>query len=302
MPPSSIRPVERPSRVQSGRSQPPLRLTRRGRRVVLLGVVLLALVLLLGSVRLASGIAAMVRGGDPATAAPPAPEAVAADEVTEQTVGAASPEPVAAPPRDLVPNEPVSERPARQLPVPVSAVSAAGSGELTTAPGRDDAPAGSGRLIRYRVLVEDGLTVLGDPVDGAAFAEVVHGVLSHRRGWQAVDGVRFARVARGPSDVDVVLASPVTTDAMCAPLLTYGNVSCFNGSDAVLNAVRWFSGADSYGKDLIGYRSYLVSHEVGHFLGKPHVGCPSPGAPAPVMVQQTKSLYGCVSNSWPAKA
>lgn len=152
----------------------------------------------------------------------------------------------------------------------------------------------------YRVLVEDGLTVRGEPVDGRAFARVVHRILTDERGWQPIDGVAFQRVSGETSDVDVVLASPDTTDALCAPLGTQGWLSCFNGYATVLNARRWFSGVDSYGDDLVNYRRYLVSHEMGHYLGHQHVDCPQPGAVAPVMVQQTKGLFGCEKGPWPA--
>ena len=68
----------------------------------------------------------------------------------------------------------------------------------------------------------------------------------------------------------------------------------------MLNAWRWANGAESYAGDLTNYRRYMVNHEFGHALGYGHRGCPSRGAPAPVMVQQTKGLGGCVANPWPA--
>ena len=68
----------------------------------------------------------------------------------------------------------------------------------------------------------------------------------------------------------------------------------------MLNAWRWQNGAETYGEDLEGYRQYLVNHETGHALGYGHLGCPEAGAPAPVMVQQTKTLLGCAPNPWPA--
>jgi hypothetical protein len=158
---------------------------------------------------------------------------------------------------------------------------------------------------RYRVLVEDGIEVAGQRLDESemtAVAAEVHQILDHPRGWQRVDDLRFRQVAAGddrPVAMTVHLASPSTVDARCYPLLTYGEVSCAVGSSAYLNARRWFAGAETYGERLTGYRRYLVSHEVGHVLGRGHEGCPAPGAPAPVMVQQTKGLGGCRPSPWP---
>ena len=66
----------------------------------------------------------------------------------------------------------------------------------------------------------------------------------------------------------------------------------------MLNVRRWDHGAADF-SDLGTYRTYLVNHEVGHGLGRGHVGCPASGAPAPVMMQQTKSTGACVPNGWP---
>jgi hypothetical protein len=152
--------------------------------------------------------------------------------------------------------------------------------------------AGTGRARRYTVEVEDGL-----PQDPDRFARQVATVLGDERGWRS-DGWSFQQV-EGGGDFTVMLASPDTTDRLCAPLLTRGEVSCRSGSRVVLNVKRWATGVQYYGDDLAGYRTYLVNHEVGHALGKYHVGCPAPGSKAPVMMQQTKGLQGCVKNPWP---
>lgn len=154
-------------------------------------------------------------------------------------------------------------------------------------------------LRTVRVEVEEGL-----PVDAAAFADRVMTILTDERGWVHDGAVQFVRTD-APADVTVVLASPALTDALCAPLRTGGEVSCANAGRAVLNAVRWAEGAEPFlagGGTLTGYHEYLVNHEVGHLLGHGHASCPAPGAPAPVMVQQTLDLEGCAPNGWPATA
>ncbi|MFC5747529.1 DUF3152 domain-containing protein, partial [Actinomadura rugatobispora] len=155
-------------------------------------------------------------------------------------------------------------------------------------------PAGTGMLVPYAVEVERGL-----PFRSGRFAAEVHRVLNDPRGWGRGGRLRFARVARGPVRFTVSLSSPALTDRMCLPARTHGWLSCHNGGRAVINARRWGLGAAPYGGDLAGYREYLINHEVGHALGHGHRGCPGPGRAAPVMVQQTMSLYGCRANPWP---
>lgn len=164
------------------------------------------------------------------------------------------------------------------------------------------APSSSrGAVVRYTVEVEDGIEI-----DRAAFARAVASTLRDPRGWQKFGAVHFVNVspaqaaAGAPVDVRITLATPETVDAVCAPLDTMGQVSCHNKGRVALNLTRWVQGASSYGRDLAGYRTYLVNHEVGHNLGNGHVSCPGQGRPAPVMMQQTKGLGGCTASPWPA--
>lgn len=167
------------------------------------------------------------------------------------------------------------------------------SGELRTVPG-GSAASGSGALQRYAVEVERGLGVSAE-----AFAAAVERTLADRRGWTTPRLRAFRRVDDEPAAFRVTLASPATTDRLCAPLSTRGRLSCFQGGRAVLNARRWLSGAASYRGRRAAYRRYLVNHEVGHALGLDHAGCPRRGARAPIMLQQTKGLQGCRANPWP---
>jgi hypothetical protein len=153
----------------------------------------------------------------------------------------------------------------------------------------------SGRLIRYDVKVEENLDIAPDEA-----AKLIAGVLNDERSWRGSGRVRFELVS-GDSDraeLHAYIVTPGTTDRLCAPLLTRGEVSCQNGDRVVLNAKRWQLGAKAYGNDLANYRRYLVNHEFGHYIGYGHVECPGRGRPAPIMLQQTKGLDGCKKNPW----
>lgn len=186
--------------------------------------------------------------------------------------------------------------PARVAPEPLNAakapVAVKSTGQFTVVPG-PAAPAKARRLVRYTVEIERGLAL--DPAEVAAVVDIT---LADKRSWNAA-GYTFRRVGSG-GDVRILLATPDTVDKLCAPLLTRGQVSCRNQRVVVLNHRRWMLGAPAYGTDIAAYRQYLVNHEVGHFLGHSHVGCPGPGRYAPVMLQQTLRLDGCRSNPWPA--
>ncbi|MDN5763932.1 MAG: DUF3152 domain-containing protein [Microlunatus sp.] len=156
--------------------------------------------------------------------------------------------------------------------------------------GRSGAP-----LLRYDVRVEKGLPFRPD-----ATATEIQAILSDSRSWIGSGKQRLELVSSAKrADVSVYLATPDTTDRLCAPLRTYGKVSCQTGNRVVLNAKRWAFGADAYGSEVAAYRRYLVNHEFGHRLGHQHVRCPSKGKRAPVMMQQTKGLHGCRPNPWP---
>jgi Protein of unknown function (DUF3152) len=122
-------------------------------------------------------------------------------------------------------------------------------------------------------------------------------VLRDPRGWHGA-GYTFRLVADEPADVEVVLASAALTDRLCAPLATLGRYSCAQGNRAVLNFARWQGGAPAY-RSLARYRIYMINHEVGHVLGRVHAYCSTPGARAPVMLQQTKGVAPCRPNPWP---
>jgi hypothetical protein len=177
---------------------------------------------------------------------------------------------------------------------PAPTVVERGTGRLVVVPGTSTRT-GPGPLHRYRVLVEDGIGADAP----AEIAQAVERVLADPRSWGAAGRHSFQRVSDDSADIDVVLASPATTDALCAPLVTGGEVSCGTTTRVVLNARRWLTGAASYEGRLPEYRAYVVNHEIGHALGRHHVRCPGPGLPAPVMMQQTLGVAPCRPSPWP---
>ncbi|MFJ7588923.1 DUF3152 domain-containing protein [Streptomyces sp. NPDC097617] len=213
------------------------------------------------------------------------------------------------PPQAAAPAAPSANAPAPELTyeqqmalqLPLDA-KLAGSGTFDTVPGLAKAP-GKGKLVRYRVDVEQGLGL-----DAQLFAEAVHRTLNDDRSWGHGGSRTFERVPGGEADFVITLASPGTTGVWCAKSgldTTEENVSCDSARTerVMINAFRWAQGSATYGPDqMFAYRQMLINHEVGHRLGHDHVNCRTPGAFAPIMQQQTKSLningIECKPNPW----
>ncbi|MFF8374580.1 DUF3152 domain-containing protein [Streptomyces sp. NPDC015661] len=177
-----------------------------------------------------------------------------------------------------------------------------GSGDFEAVPGLAKAP-GKGRLIRYRVDVEKGIGL-----DPKLFADAVQKTLNDKRSWAGQGEMTFERISSGEPEFVITLASPGTTGEWCKKSgldTTVDNVSCDSASTqrVMINAFRWAQGSVTFGpKAMYAYRQMLINHEVGHRLGHGHVSCRTPGALAPVMQQQTKSLdidgIKCRPNPW----
>ncbi|MET9605700.1 DUF3152 domain-containing protein [Streptomyces sp. NPDC006512] len=208
----------------------------------------------------------------------------------------ASPPPVVAAP---APQLTFEQQMALQLPIDAQLK---GPGAFDTVPGVVKAP-GKGKVVRYRVDVEQGLGL-----DHQLFAEAVQRTLNDPRSWAHNGAMTFERVPGGEAEFVITLASPGTTGVWCAKSgldTTVDNVSCDSASTerVMINAFRWAQGSPTYGADqMLAYRQMLINHEVGHRLGHGHVSCQTPGALAPIMQQQTKSLdinnIQCKANPW----
>ncbi|MEU4789042.1 DUF3152 domain-containing protein [Micromonospora tulbaghiae] len=196
--------------------------------------------------------------------------------------------------------EPSLARGAAEADVPAPAPTGyptAGPGTFAVAQGRSPVRGQEGPLRRYRVEVEQDT---GQDADG--FAATVDAVLGDPRSWIASGDLRVQRVPEAAAaDFTVYLATPVTSERMCAEggLRTDRYTSCRLPGRVVLNLARWMTAVPDYGAPLEVYRTYVINHEVGHEFGELHEACPEPGAPAPVMQQQTYGLDGCLPNAWP---
>jgi hypothetical protein len=138
-------------------------------------------------------------------------------------------------------------------------------------------------------------------VDGAIvsnvneFAAAAAGVDASPRGWRAA-GIEFVRVPSG-GDFTLVLANPRQVenyDPVCSWLW-----SCSVGRYVVINDIRFAIGSPAWPGELGWYRSMVINHETGHWLGLGHSNCAGPGQAAPVMQQQSIDMQGCRINSWP---
>jgi uncharacterized protein DUF3152 len=156
----------------------------------------------------------------------------------------------------------------------------------------------AGPIHRYRIAVEKP-----SPADaGAEFAHQVDRTLGDGRSWIASGRFRLQRVpSSAAAEFTVYLASPKTSERMCSTggLKTGGYTSCRLSGKVIINDARWDGAVRDYRAPVSTYRQYAINHEVGHQLGHGHEACPGKGRPAPVMMQQTLGLKGCVANAWP---
>lgn len=143
--------------------------------------------------------------------------------------------------------------------------------------------------VRFSTVVEPGVVY-----DAKQFARDIEIYLSDPDGW-ASRGYEFEYVTRSPT-LMIHLATPEQIRAAgCGD----GSLSCaeLKGNHIRLNSARWSGLLPNHSKlPLDEYRQYMVTHEVGHILGHEHVPCPTPGAPAPLMMQQTLGIGACSPN------
>lgn len=152
------------------------------------------------------------------------------------------------------------------------------------------------RTITYDVRGLDNRTDLEQFATEAAVA------YADPRGWSLGGSVRLARVPAG-GDFTLWLSAANRVPRFGDPCdSTY---SCQQGRNVIINEDRWVFGSPAWngaGASVRDYRHMVMNHETGHWLGFKHAECPSPGAPAAVMQQQSISMQGCAPSAWPSAA
>ncbi|MET8488673.1 DUF3152 domain-containing protein [Streptomyces tendae] len=300
------RPTSRPSSAAAGRRRRGGRSRRRGggrRRLLWPGLAAAAVLVLAGGLALRGATESSGGSTDTAGASSSAPGAGSSPAGGTEEGSTAAPTKERETEREKGKGAGKDEREkdgkgAGEKPDPDS-IPSSGPGTFATAGGGGDLVGGSGRTLTYVVQVEDGIGIPAQDV-----AAEVERVLADERGWTADGKVGFRRVSGGASDFRVRLATAGTVDDICGQygLDTGGEVNCNVGQDVMVNLKRWLLATQYYADDVTSYRALIINHEVGHFLGHGHEGCPGAGRPAPVMMQQIKGLHGCRTNVWPYDA
>jgi hypothetical protein len=149
------------------------------------------------------------------------------------------------------------------------------------------------RVVTYRIETRGN-------VSGAlkSFQNRTAEIYSDLRGWSR-SHIHFSQVTNGGA-FSLVLSQAELVPSFAPICSSY--YSCRVGRYVVINADRWRRGTPylkSSGATLRQYRALVVNHETGHWLGLGHSGCGGSGMRAPVMMQQSKGLFGCTPNAWP---
>jgi hypothetical protein len=143
--------------------------------------------------------------------------------------------------------------------------------------------------------------------EGTAFKHEVETILNDPRGWD----VEFTRLKtvnqiknKPKKQAFLIRLTPDDVISTMYPDFQEDQLSVANMDDRIIdiNYCRWTEDCPNDSQlALENYHQYVVMHEVGHILGKPH---PAPSklpnqTKAPIMMQQTLGIQNYQPNSWP---
>ncbi|MCA9342553.1 DUF3152 domain-containing protein, partial [Candidatus Saccharibacteria bacterium] len=136
-----------------------------------------------------------------------------------------------------------------------------------------------------------------------AFRSKLQAVYADARGWSLGGAIAFSEVSSNCNytawltRADLV---PSFSSTICD-----STWSCRVGNNVIINFDRWSNASPAWnnaGGGLDEYRSMVINHETGHWLGFRHRYCEGAGQLAPVMQQQSINLQGCSFNAWPKES
>lgn len=147
--------------------------------------------------------------------------------------------------------------------------------------------------------------------DAVEFVQEVDRILNDPRGWEGpFQRVSEAQILELPKDeVFVIRLTPSDLLGDMYPEFKANKLSVANMTERIIdiNWCRWTEQCPNKSQlPLHEYRQYVIQHEVGHILGKPHpedsllqTAAGTGAMPAPVMMQQTLGIGAHQPNSWP---
>lgn len=136
-----------------------------------------------------------------------------------------------------------------------------------------------------------------------AFRSKLQAVYADERGWGLGGSIIFKEVSSGCSFTAWLTKAELVPSF--SSVICDSTWSCRVGNNVIINFDRWSNASPAWnaaGGDLDEYRSMVINHETGHWLGFRHRYCGGAGQPAPVMQQQSINLQGCRFNAWPTES
>ncbi len=136
-------------------------------------------------------------------------------------------------------------------------------------------------------------------IDLTEFGTTISKTLWDSRGWSRL-GVSFRQVDSG-GDVTIFVVEQGQMGSFNSADCD-NQPSCSDGKAIAINQSAWQSVPTELASaqiDSARYQSFLVNHEIGHYLGHGNRTCTNSGSVAPVMLPQSSALDGCTFNAWP---